>query len=146
MSSSQFVTFRIRESLFGLPILKVREINRLLDITPIHHAPVYVRGLMNLRGQTVTIFDLGIRLGIGPREITHETHNIILKEDVVGLIVDCIGDVEEVDDTALEAPPSNLQGIRKEFIEGVAKLKDELLVILSSREILSFTSLRLQTE
>ena len=77
--TKQFVTFRIDGDLLGLDVLRVREINRILDITPVASAPDYVRGLVNLRGQTVTVFDLGIRLGLTPRFITEESHNVVLE-------------------------------------------------------------------
>lgn len=137
MSTRQFVTFRLDDRLLGMDILKVREINRMVDITPVPHAADYIRGLVNLRGQTVTVFDLGIRLGLGPREIRKTTHNIILKGGSIGLLVDGIGDVTEAREAQMERPPANLQGIGVEFIDSVVKLKDELLVVLSSDSILA---------
>ena len=137
MSTRQFVTFRLDDRLLGMDILKVREINRMVDVTPVPHAADYIRGLVNLRGQTVTVFDLGIRLGLGPREIRGTTHNIILKGGSIGLLVDGIGDVTEAREAQMERPPANLQGIGVEFIDSVVKLKDELLVILSSDSILA---------
>jgi purine-binding chemotaxis protein CheW len=139
MGLRQFVTFRLDNRLLGIDILKVREINRSLDITPVQHAPAYVRGLVNLRGQTVTVFDLGVRLGLPPRKISGDSHNIILKQDEIGLIVDEIGDVREMDEERIEAPPANLNDIGAGFVECVAKLKSELLVILSAEKILEFT-------
>lgn len=136
MNSKQFVTFRIDDYLLGIDILKVREINRFLDITPVQHAREHIRGLINLRGQTVTVFDLGIRLGLKYREITGESHNIILKNDLVGLLVDSIGDVVEAQNHAIENPPANVGEIEGKFIEGVVTLEDELLVVLSSEKIL----------
>jgi len=136
MTSRQFVTFRIDEHLVGIDILKVREINRVLEITPVQHAPAYVRGLVNLRGQTVTVFDLGVRLGLPPRSITETSHNVILKPDDIGLLVDRIGDVEEAEETAVEAPPANLNRIGAAFIECVVRLKDDLVLVLSPEKIL----------
>lgn len=136
MHTYQFISFRLDTYLAGISILKVREINRLVDITPVQHAPEYVRGLINLRGQTVTVFDLGIRLGLGPRTITEDTHNIILKGDAVGLLVDNIGDVVDARDSEIKAPPANLGGIAREFIESVVKLDQELMIVLSSENIL----------
>jgi len=136
MSARQFVTFRLDDRFLGLDILKVLEINRILDITPVPHAPEYIRGLVNLRGQTVTVFDLGVRLGLGPREVRRSSYNLILKEHNVGLVVDDIGDVIEAPESQMERPPANLQGIGVEFIHSVVKLREELLVILSSDSIL----------
>jgi purine-binding chemotaxis protein CheW len=138
MNTHQFITFRIDDFLAGIDILKVREINRLVDITPVPHAPEYIRGLINLRGQTVTVFDLGIRLGLAPRIITEETHNIILKRDAVGLLVDSIGDVVEAKSDEIKTPPANLGGITREFIENVVSFEKELMIVLSSEKILEY--------
>ncbi len=138
MALIQFVTFRIENNLIGINILHVREINRVLDMTPVQHSPAYVRGLVNLRGQTVTVFDLGVRLNLPSREITIDSHNIILKHDTVGLLVDSIGDVVDTHDEGIEPPPANMGGIDEELIEGVVKLEDELLVILSAEKILAY--------
>jgi len=132
----QFVTFRIDMYLMGIDILAVREINRFLDITPVQHVQDYIRGLINLRGQTVTVFDLGVRLGLSARILTDNSHNIILKKDAVGLLVDCIGDVTEAEETEIELPPANVGKIEEKFVVGVVKLEDELLVILSAEKIL----------
>jgi len=111
---SQYSTFRLGDRLFGLDLMVIREINRILDITPVPHAREYIRGFINLRGQIVTILDLAVRLGLPPQDIGEESHNIILKTnaelasarlggqhatstDLVGFLVDAIGDVVEAD-------------------------------------------------
>jgi len=142
MKSRQFVTFGIDDYLLGIDILKVREINRVLDITLVQHARTYVRGLINLRGQTVTVFDLGRRLGLALREIAEESHNIILKNDAVGLLVDSIGDVVVAQDDEIEQPPANVGGIEGKFIEGIVKLEKDLLVILSAEKILEYKAVK----
>ncbi|MBU0992236.1 MAG: chemotaxis protein CheW [Proteobacteria bacterium] len=138
MAISQFITFNIMDHLVGIDIKDVREINRILEITPVQHAPDYVRGLINLRGNTVTVFDLAVRIGFGKRDITEESHNIILKKDAVGLIVDNIGDVIEADENEIEIPPANLKGMKSRFVEGVKKLNENLLVILSASKIIEY--------
>lgn len=136
MRKKQFVTFRIDDDLLGIDVLMVREINRVLDITPVPKSRDYVRGLVNLRGQTVTIFDLGVRLGLSPRIITPESHNVVLKNDPVGLLVDSIGNMVQCAEPEVELPPANVGSIEGKFIEGVLKLSHELLVILNTRKIL----------
>jgi purine-binding chemotaxis protein CheW len=136
MTTLQLVTFRIDEHLVGIDILKVREINKVLEITPVQHAPAHVRGLVNLRGQTITVFDLGVRLGLPPRSITDSSHNVILKAEEVGLLVDGIGDVEEAGREAIEPPPANLDGVGSAFIECVVRLEDELVLVLSTERLL----------
>ncbi len=133
----QFVTFKVDGRLLGVEIVRVREVNRVLSSTPVQHARPYVMGLVNLRGQIVTLFDLGLRLGLGPRRLTASTHNVVLKQEDVGLVVDEIGEVVEVNQDDLEGPPANLGGLARQFVAEVAKLKDELLVILAVDKLLT---------
>ena len=142
MAAKQFVTFRIEGDLLGMDVLRVREINRILDITPVPRAPAYVRGLVNLRGQILTVFDLGIRLGLPSREITDESHNVVLKHHLVGLLVDSIGNIVQCDELEVEQCPANAGGIEEQFIEGVLKLEDELLVILHTGKLLEYAGLK----
>lgn len=132
----QYVTFKVDEDLFGIDVLMVREVNRVLDITPVPKAPPYVRGLVNLRGQTVTVFDLGICLGLAPRTITEASHNVVLKQDLVGLLVDSIGNMVQCSELDIEPPPANSGSLKNKLIEGVMKLDRELLVILGTKRLL----------
>ncbi len=141
MAARQFVTFRIEGDLLGMDVLRVREINRILDITPVPKAPAYVRGLVNLRGQTLTVFDLGIRMGLPPRTITEESHNVVLKHHSVGFLVDSIGDIVQCDELEVEQCPANAGSIEEKYIEGVLKLEDELLVILHTGKLLEYAGL-----
>lgn len=136
MGLRQFATFRIDSHLLGLDIMTVREVNKALDITPVHHAPHFVRGFLNLRGQILTIFDLGLRLGLGRRTLSEESYNVILKGEAVGLIVDAMDEIVTADEAQFEAMPGNTSAIDRDFIEGVVKLPHELLVVLSTEAIL----------
>ncbi len=137
MATRQFVTFRVGKRLMGVEITQVREVNRALDITPVPHARAYVRGLINLRGQIVTILDLGARLGLGPAQITPLSHNLVLKSEDVGLLVDDIGEVVEAEEAVQEGPPANLAGLSEDFVERVVKLEDQLLLVLSLTKVLA---------
>lgn len=151
----QFATFYIGSARFGIDILMVREINRHLEITPAERAPEFVRGLLNLRGQVVTVIDLGVRLGLGPRVITPESRCLVLKtssdlavhqkaglldddtsNDVIGFLIDRVGDMVTVGEKDLEPAPANLSGVDGRFLAAVAKLEDGLMVLLKTREIL----------
>ena len=156
MATRQFVTFYLGDDLFGLDILLVREINRNLDITVADRSPQFVRGLINLRGQIVTVIDLGVKLGIGERSFSHDSSCIVLKTrteleragaddkliqgaavDLVGLLVDRIGDVVQVESTAIDPPPAHTGGVKKLFLEGVIKLQNQLLITLNIAQVLS---------
>jgi len=150
----QFSTFRVGEWLFGMDIRMIQEINRIPDITPLPLADEYVRGFINLRGQIVTILDLGVRLGLPRKEIGTESHNIILKpsaiphstrngggtgpagSDPVGLLADEIGDVLEAEESSFEPLPANVGGSDGRFLSGVIKFGDDLMVLLDLKRVL----------
>ncbi|MFC1770489.1 chemotaxis protein CheW [Candidatus Margulisiibacteriota bacterium] len=134
----QFITFHIDNHLLGIDILNIREINKNLDICPVPLSPDYIRGLLNLRGQIMTVFDLGKRLGFESRKITVESKNIILKDEDVALLVDCIRDVIQISEEHVVLPPAGAGEIEEEFVEGIIKLKKELLVIVSADKILNY--------
>ena len=144
MGISQFITFNVFNNLIGIDIRDVREINRVLDVTPVQHAPDYVKGLINLRGNTVTVFDLGKRLGLGALTVSEESHNIILKKDAVGLLVDNIGDVIETNEVMIESPPANMGGVDGKFVDGVLKLDEDLLLILSAENLLKYEPVQIE--
>jgi purine-binding chemotaxis protein CheW len=134
--TQQYVSFRIDDHLMGIDIGKIREVNLLLDITPVQHAPAHVRGLINLRGQIVTVLDLGVRLGLAAREITGESHNVILKHEDVGLLVDNIGDVVEVGPADIMIPPANMDLAVSTCVESVVRMENGLMMVLSPEMIL----------
>ena len=150
---SQFATFRVGERLFGLDILGVREIIRVFNITPVPRSESHIRGLINLRGQIVTILDLSVRLGHEPLPVRDSSHIVILKhganltqssgrnqggtQDLMGLLVDAIGDVVEAETSMADAPPANLTDAEEQFLSGVLKTDAGLLVLLNLQELLS---------
>ena len=80
MSTKQYATFRVGENFFALDILLIREINRNLDIRPVNLAPNFIRGLLNLRGQIVTVIDLGMKIKGNPIQLSKASRCIILKD------------------------------------------------------------------
>ena len=155
MPTQQFATFTVNEHLFGINVLLVREVNPNTDFTPVDLAPEYVRGLMNLRGQIVTVIDPGARMGMGKREITHRSRCVVLKTsheveereeggllaaetvgDNVGLLVDSIGDMIATDAKDIEPPPANIGEIDGKYVSGVVKLEKKLMLALNTREVL----------
>jgi purine-binding chemotaxis protein CheW len=152
---SQYASFQLGGRLFGLDLMMIREINRIQDITPVPHARGHIRGLINLRGQIVTILDLGVRLGLERAGILDTSHNIILKTnselaavrregaaqqstatDLVGFLVDAIGDVVEADDATIEPASANVSEAEGVFLSGVIKTGAGLLVLLDIHEVL----------
>ncbi len=140
VETKQFVSFRIDHYLMGIDILKVREVTQLLDITIVQNAPDFIWGLMNLRGQAITVLDLGIILGVSERKITPESHNIILKHINISMVVDSIGDIVTVNHHAMEHPPANMNGKISNYVKNFVKLDNELMAIICPETILKNNS------
>ncbi|THB72559.1 MAG: chemotaxis protein CheW [Desulfobulbaceae bacterium] len=135
----ELATFYVGDALCGMDILKVQEINKLLQMTKVPQAPEYVIGILNLRGQIVTIIDLGKKLGLGETDLTQDPRNIIVNDSGshVGLLVKKIGDVVPANMEKSEPAPANMQGIQGEFFTGVYKTESELIGILDVEKVLS---------
>jgi purine-binding chemotaxis protein CheW len=133
-NSKQFCTFFLDGLFFGVEVLKVQEVIRYQQMTRVPLAPATLKGLINLRGQIVTAVDLRHRLGFPERNTDSLPMNVVVRCDdgAVSLLVDEIGDVVEIDDDVYERPPETLQGLARELILGVYKLKDRLLLILDT--------------
>ncbi len=136
--SVDYATFHAAGILFGIDIRQVREINRQIDATPVPHVSEFVRGVLNLRGEVVTVVDLRTILGMGRTEITDKTRNVIVnyQGEQIGILVDCIADVVTVDADAIEPLPANFHRFEEGGFMGVYKLDSQLLVVLDVQEVL----------
>jgi purine-binding chemotaxis protein CheW len=130
-------TFYVGDALCGMNILNIQEINKLMDMTNVPQAPGYVMGILNLRGQIITILDLGKKLGLSSTEMSEKSRNIIVnsKNEYIGLLVDRIGDVITVEWSKVEAPPSNIGGVQGKFFTGVFKTEGSLIGILNPENV-----------
>jgi len=131
----QYCTFTVDGLFFGVEVLKVQEVIRFQQMTPVPLAPPVVNGLINLRGQIVTAIDLRRALGLSERPAGSLPMNVVVRTDdgVVSLLVDEIGDVVSVEQSSFERPPETLRGVARELIQGVYKLKDRLLLTLDTQ-------------
>jgi purine-binding chemotaxis protein CheW len=132
--SRQFATFLVDTLLFGVEVLRVQEVLRYQEMTPVPRAPDVIEGLINLRGQIVTAIDVRRRLGLRPRESERTPMNMVVRSDdgAVSLLVDEIGDVLDVDESAFEQVPENVSTGIRDLTTGVYKLKDRLLLVLDT--------------
>jgi purine-binding chemotaxis protein CheW len=135
----ELATFYVGNALCGMDILKVQEINKLMQMTKVPQAPDYVLGILNLRGQIVTIIDLGKKLGLGETDISQDPRNIIVNSagGHVGLLVRKISDVVSADMEKRENAPANMRGIQGEYFTGVYKTDTNLIGILNVDKVLS---------
>ena len=134
----EFVTFRIADQLFGVPVLKVQDILRPQDIAFVPLAPPEVRGSINLRGRIVTVIDVRVRLGL-PENENQDNHMGVTVEqqnELYTLLVDEIGEVLDLDKKHSESIPNTLDQVWREFACGLYKLEDELMVVLDVDRLL----------
>lgn len=135
----EFATFYVGDILLGIDIQEVQEINKHLEITRVPHVPEYVRGVINLRGEVVTVLNLRNILALGQTEFTDQTRLVVItnNEENIGLLVDRIADVVIANTGEIEPAPANVSGIDGRFFQGVYKLEHDLLVILHTEEIIN---------
>lgn len=136
--SLQLATFYVGDMLLGLEIDQVQEINRCLDVTTVPHAPDWVRGVINLRGDVVTVIDLRSVLGLDRGTVTKDSRNLIVNVsgELVGLCVDRIADIITVASDDLIPPPPNISAVDQKFFSGVATNEHEIVAVLNLSQAL----------
>lgn len=135
----QLVSFKIGEEEFGVDILKVQEIIRMLQITKVPNSPDFVDGVVNLRGRIIPVIDLRTRLGMPRIERGKETRIVVVELSgiTVGFIVDEVSEVLRIPKNITEAPPEMVSGLDSDYITAVGKLEDRLLILLDLEKVLS---------
>lgn len=134
----QLVSFNIGTEEFGVDILKVQEINRMVEITRVPQAPHYVEGVINLRGKVIPIIDLRKRFGLEVKEYDKNTRIVVvdINGNIMGMVVDSVSEVLRIPRNTIEPPPRIVTGINTEYINGVAKLEDRLLIFLDLSKVI----------
>ena len=133
------VTFSIDEEEFGVNILKVQEIIRIMEITRVPRSPEFVEGVINLRGRVIPIVDLRRRFGLAAIAHDKDTRIIVIELNslVVGFIVDAVSEVLRIPADTVEPTPPVAAGVDSEYISGVGKLQDRLLILLDLDKLLT---------
>lgn len=134
----QLVSFKIGSEEFGVDILKVQEINRMVEITKVPQAPMYVEGVINLRGKVIPIVDLRKRFNLEVKEYDKDTRIVVvdISGNIMGMVVDSVSEVLRLPSDTIEPPPEIVTGINSEYIKGVAKLEDRLLIFLDLSKVI----------
>ncbi len=137
-AAKQFATFTVGDLYFGVEVLEVQEVLRFHEMTPVPSADPVIEGLINLRGQIVTAFDMRRRLGLDDRPDGEEPMNMVVHgaDGAVSLLVDDIGDVIELSRDDFEPPPETISEQTREVLEGVYKLPERLMLALSTNKVL----------
>lgn len=135
----KFLTFILGEEEYGSEILKVREINRLLNITTVPQTPDFMKGVINLRGKVIPVIDLRLKFGLPEAEYTEETCIIVvdINEMLIGVIVDRVSEVLDISKEDIEPPPSLGTAVKTDFIIGMGKAKGKIVILLDIAKVVS---------
>lgn len=129
----QLVSFVVGTEEFAIPILSVQEINRMMPITRVPQSPKFIKGVINLRGKIIPVMDLRKRFGMESHETTTDSRIIVVEvaSHVIGFTVDRVNEVLRINANIVELPPAMVCGIDSDYVQGVGKLEDRLLILLS---------------
>lgn len=139
-TNMQLVTFKLVGETFSLPILDVREVIHMSDVTPVPNAPLFVEGVLNLRGQILPVVDLRKRFSLPPAETTAETRIIVVEigTSVLGLIVDEVQEILRVSADSVAPPPAIVaKGIGSEYLRGITYVEDKMVILVDMRRVFS---------
>jgi purine-binding chemotaxis protein CheW len=129
---SEWVTFYLEAEKYGVNVLLVSEVLKVTEIAPVPGSPPYVLGIINLRGNVVTVVDTRKRLGLGPKEPDDATRIVVLEmgDQVLGIMVDSVAQVATLRESEIEYAPNVGNDESSKYIHGVSNQDDELLILL----------------
>ena len=141
--AGKYLTFELSGEVYGLVILKVQEIIGMMAVTQVPRTPKFVRGVINLRGKVIPVVDLRIKFGLDSQEDTEKTCIIVVQvsqegtEVTMGILVDEVSEVLDVASEQIEPPPSFGVGVDTEFILGMGKVAQKVVMLLDVDKVLS---------
>ncbi len=135
----QWVTFRLDNETYGINVMQVQEVLRYSEIAPVPGAPQYVLGIINLRGNVVTVIDTRLRFGLRQEDTTDQTRIVIIETEnqVVGILVDAVAEVVYLRQSEIETTPNVGNDETAKFIQGVCHKNDELLILVDLEKMMS---------
>lgn len=136
---TQWVTFRLEEETYGVNVMQVQEVLRMTEIAPVPGAPSYVLGIINLRGNVVTVMDTRSRFALPPHEADDATRIVIIEaeDQVVGILVDSVAEVVYLKQSDIEVAPNVGNEESSRYIQGVANRDEGLLILVDLDKLLT---------
>ncbi|WP_416305753.1 chemotaxis protein CheW [Neptunicella sp. SCSIO 80796] len=135
----QWVTYRLGEETYGINVMQVQEVLRHTEIAPVPGAPDYVLGIINLRGNVVTVIDTRSRFGLPSADVTDNSRIVIIESEqqVVGILVDSVAEVVYLRSSEIASAPNVGTEESAKFIQGVSNRDGELLILVDLNKLLS---------
>ena len=149
---NSYLTFKLGDEIFGANVAKILNILEMTKITKVPKSPPFMKGVINLRGAVLPLIDTRVKFDMGETEYTTNTCILVLDIDLngesvhVGALVDAVQEVIEIDEAQIQPPPSIGSKYKSEFIEGMAKITDEFIMLLNMDLIFSTSELSLLRE
>ncbi len=140
--AGKYLTFALSDEEYGLPVLRVREIIKMMDITEVPQVPPHIKGVLNLRGKVIPVIDLRLKLGFAPGEITSRTCIIVVEvalaasRVMMGIIVDHVLDVLNIVADEIEQTPEFGDRVCTDYMKGMAKVKGTVKILLDLDRVL----------
>jgi len=141
-SEQKYLTFKLASEIYGLEILRVREIIGVLPITRVPRMPEHVRGVINLRGKVIPVIDLRIKFGMKKAEETSETCIIVVDAEdgsgdvLIGILVDSVSEVLDIGESNIEEAPEMDSTVETDYISGIGKAADKVIILLDIVRVL----------
>lgn len=142
-NEGKYLTFQLAEEGYGIGILKVREIIGMLPVTPVPQTPMFLKGVINLRGQVIPVVDLRLKFGLMEEEYTERTSIIVVEVKglanniPIGIVVDTVSEVINIQAEEIEPAPTFGASINTNFILGMAKTEGGVKILLNIDQVLS---------
>lgn len=142
-AAGKYLTFALAQEEYGVPVLKVREIIKMMDITGVPQVPAHIKGVINLRGKVIPIVDLRLKFGMPTQDYTERTCIIVVEVEVsgrrlmLGMIVDWVSEVLNIAADEIEPTPDFGERLDTEYMHGVAKIKGTVKILLDLDRVLA---------
>ncbi|MDR1962177.1 MAG: chemotaxis protein CheW [Planctomycetaceae bacterium] len=135
---NMYLTFRLGKEDYGIEIRYVTEIVGMQKITEVPDMPVFVKGVVNLRGQVIPVLDMRLRFNMEPRNYDERTCIIVVNigGSQVGLVVDTVNEVRNIDDDQISPPPKTAGADSARYIQGMGKVGEEVIILLEGQRLL----------
>lgn len=144
----KYMTFLLKNETYGISISSVKEINAMMSITEVPNTPNYIKGVINLRGKIISVMDLRLRLGMEEKEYSERTCIIVVEvmgekgKKKIGIVVDHVAEVIEIKSNELEDYEEDAQNLQDFFINGIAKVKDKIIIILDILKVVNSVEIK----
>ncbi len=138
-----YLTLRLGKETYGIPVLKVQEIIGRTEITEVPRMPTFIKGVINLRGKIIPLMDLRLKFNLEEKEYTDRTVFVVLevtlgeKKRQMGIVVDSVSEVVKLEDAMIEPPPRYGVEVDSDFIIGMGKQNEKVIMLLDIEKVLT---------